>query len=433
MKVNARSRAPSRNATPIEAAKPEVIAAEAMKMGLSGKSVLDMRIFTVHSLGMIPRPRALERVDRALAVHPVAAILGPRQCGKTTLARVIAAREPSEYFDLEDPVDLRRLSAPMTTLEKLSGLVIVDEVQRRPELFELVRVLVDRPDNACRFLLLGSVAPGLVKGVSETLAGRIGFVELGGFGLQEVGVENRDRLWLRGGFPRAYLAADDGASLSWRENFVRTFLERDIPQLGITIPAETLRRFWTMVAHYHGQIWNASQLARSLGASENTARRYLDILSGAFMVRVLPPWHENLRKRQVKSPKVFLRDTGILHSLLQIGTFAELEAHPKLGASWEGFAIEQIIDLLETRDAYFWATHGGAELDLLVRLRGKRYGFELKYQDAPGRTRSMKAALEDLELDELWVVYPGSKEYALQDRIRVIPMSALPHLAGTLR
>lgn len=328
---------------------------------------------------------------------------------------------------------MRRLSAPMTVLESLSGLVILDEVQRKPDLFELVRVLVDRPDNPARFLLLGSASPGLVRGVSETLAGRVGFIDLTGLDLEEVGPGERDRLWLRGGFPPSYLASDDAASVRWREAFVRTFLERDIPQLGINVPAETLRRFWTMVAHYHGQVWNAAQFARSLGSSENTARRYLDILAGAFMVRVLPPWFENLRKRQVKSPKVDLRDSGILHVLLALEDLAQVRGHPQLGASWEGFALEQLIGALETRDAYYWATHGGAELDLMVLSGGKRYGFELKYADAPGPTRSMRIALEDLRLDQLWVVYPGSKAYALDDALSVIPLADVVELAAGLR
>jgi hypothetical protein len=381
---------------------------------------------------MLPRPEALARVIGTLKANPVAALLGPRQCGKTTLARQIAAREPSELFDLESPVDVRRLSAPMTTLERLDGLVVIDEVQRRPDLFPLVRVLVDRPDNRARFLLLGSASPSIVTGVSESLAGRIGFIDLSGFNLTETGVEHQDRLWTRGGFPRSFLADDDAASLTWRDGFIRTFLERDIPQLGITVPAETIRRFWTMVAHYHGQIWNAAQLARSLGASENTARRYLDILAGAFMVRVLPPWFENVGKRQVKAPKVYLRDSGLLHALLQIGTLRDVQAHPKLGASWEGFALEHVIALLDTRDAYFWATHGGAELDLLVMVGGKRYGFEFKFRDAPARTRSMLIALEDLGLERLWIVYPGSTEYALDDTIDVVPLTSIPRLAVQL-
>ena len=382
---------------------------------------------------MIPRPGIIDQIDRSLAIHPIAALLGPRQCGKTTVARMIAEQRPATYFDLEDPVDVRRLSAPMTVLQELSGLVIIDEVQRRPDLFELLRVLADRPQNPAHFLLLGSASPQLVRGVSESLAGRIGFIDVSGFTLAELGTSERDRLLVRGGFPRSYLAVDDTASMVWRQDFLRTFLERDIPQFGITIPAETLRRFWTMVAHYHGQTWNAAQFARSLGASEGTARHYLDILSGAFMVRILPPWFENLGKRQVKAPKIYIRDSGILHALLQLSTLADLQSHPKIGASWEGFAVEQIIGLLDTRDAYYWATHGGAELDLLVRVAGKHYGFEFKYADAPGASRSMHIAVQDLSLAHLWVVYPGRHEYALDQKISVIPIDSIPRLATTLR
>jgi predicted AAA+ superfamily ATPase len=381
---------------------------------------------------IIPRPHALNRIANVFRVHPIAALLGPRQCGKTTLARMIAEREPCTYFDLEHPVDLRRLSAPMTALEGLSGLVVIDEVQRKPDLFELLRVLVDRHENAARFLVLGSASPQLVKGVSESLAGRIGFIDLSGFDLQEVGSEKRTRLWVRGGFPRSFLAIDDPASMAWREDFIRTFLERDIPQLGITIAAETLRRFWTMIAHHHAQIWNAAQFARSLGTSENTARRYLDILSGAYMLRILPPWFENLRKRQVKAPKIYVRDSGIFHALLQLRTLADVQGHPKLGASWEGFALEYVIGMLETRDAYFWATYAGAELDLLVSLAGKRYGFEFKYADAPGPSRSMHVAIQDLRLEHLWVIYPGHEEYALSDTISVIPIDRFPGLRDVL-
>jgi len=381
---------------------------------------------------LIPRPAVIAQIARALAIHPVAALLGPRQCGKTTVARMIEEQQPSTYFDLENPVDVRRLSAPLTVLETLSGLVIIDEVQRRPELLQLLRVLVDRPHNSARFLLLGSASPRLVRGASESLAGRIGFVDLSGFDLTEVDAAQRDQLWLRGGFPRSFLTDDDSASMIWRQGFIRTFLERDIPQLGITIPAETLRRFWSMVAHYHGQVWNAAEFARSLGASEVTARRYLDILAGAYMVRILPPWFENISKRQVKSPKVYIRDSGILHGLLQLDTLPALQSHPKLGASWEGFAIEQIIGLLDTRDAYFWATHGGAELDLLVRIGGRQYGFEIKYADAPGKSRSMQVALQDLGLEHLWVVYPGRHEYALDERITALPLEALPRLVTAL-
>jgi predicted AAA+ superfamily ATPase len=378
---------------------------------------------------MIPRPDAIERIAAVFKVHPIAALLGPRQCGKTTLARMISEREPCTYFDLENPVDLRRLSAPMSTLEEISGLVVMDEIQRRPDLFELLRVLVDRPKSSVHFLILGSASLGLVRGVSESLAGRIGFVDLSGFDLREVGSEKRSRLWLRGGFPRSFLAKDDPSSIAWREDFIRTFLERDIPQLGITIPAETLRRFWTMISHYHGQVWNAAHFARSLGTSEKTARRYLDILAGAYMVRVLPPWYENIRKRQVKAPKIYIRDSGILHALLQINTMADLQGHPKLGSSWEGFCLEQLIAYLGTRDVYFWATHAGAELDLLVTVAGKRYGFEFKYADAPGANRSMRIAIEDLGLEHLWVIYPGRQEYDIDENISVIPIDLIPSLS----
>ncbi|MBW1786555.1 MAG: ATP-binding protein [Deltaproteobacteria bacterium] len=382
---------------------------------------------------MIPRPHAIERIAAVFRIHSVAALLGPRQCGKTTLAGMIADREPCTYFDLEHPVDARRLSEPMTALEDLTGLVVIDEVQRKPELFELLRVLVDRPGQAARFLLLGSASPQLVRSVSESLAGRIGFIDLSGFDLREVGVDQRTPLWIRGGFPRSFLAPDDEAGMAWREDFIRTFLERDIPQLGITVPPETLRRFWTMVAHNHGQVWNAAQFARSLGASETTARRYLDILSGAYMVRVLPPWFENIRKRQVKAPKVYIRDSGIFHALLQLPTLQDLQGHPKLGASWEGFAVEQVIGALDTRDAYFWATHAGAELDLLVMHKGKRYGFEFKYADAPGPTKSMRIALQDLSLDHLYVIYPGKQEYALDRNITVIPIESVLQLQRRVR
>lgn len=382
---------------------------------------------------MIPRPAAIARIDQSFQVHPVTALLGPRQCGKTTLARQIATREPGAYFDLENPVDLGRLSAPMTVLASLEGLVIIDEVQRRPDLFELLRVIVDRPGNSTRFLLLGSASPQLVKGASESLAGRIGFVDLAGFDLTEVGPDAATRLWVRGGYPRSFLAEDDARSLAWRDGFIRTFLERDIPQLGITVPAETLRRFWTMIAHFHGQIWNAAELARSLGSAEATARRYLDILAGAYMVRVLPPWFENIAKRQVRSPKLYIRDSGLLHALLQLPSLAEIQAHPRLGASWEGFAIEQTIGLLGTRDAYFWASHTGAELDLLVLTGGRRHGFEFKYADAPRATRSMRTAIADLSLDRLWVVYPGAHAYDLDERLHVVPMTTMPELARAIR
>ena len=381
---------------------------------------------------MIPRPGAIDRIEQAFRIHPVTALLGPRQCGKTTLARMIAEHQSCEYFDLENPIDTRRLSQPLQTLEALTGLVVLDEVQRRPDLFEILRVLVDRPENPARFLLLGSASPQLVKGVSESLAGRIGFVDLAGFRMSEVGADRMEQLWIRGGFPNSFLAGNNSVSMVWRDNFVRTFLERDIPQLGITIPAETLRRFWTMVAHYHGQIWNAAEFARSLGTSENTARRYLDILAGAYMVRVLPPWFENIRKRQVKAPKFYIRDSGVLHALLQLTNLADLQGHPKIGASWEGFALDHVIRALETRDAYFWATHAGAELDLMVMVKGKRYGFEFKYADAPGRSRSMHIALHDLKLEHLWVVYPGKQQYRLQENITVASLKTILKLINDI-
>ncbi|MDE0247846.1 MAG: ATP-binding protein [Gammaproteobacteria bacterium] len=379
---------------------------------------------------LIDRPNPTRRIHEALAVHPSAALTGPRQCGKTTLARQIAAEAPgSTYFDLEAAVDRRRLAAPEQALGRLGGLVVIDEVQRMPSLFETVRVLVDRPGNTARFLLLASASPRLVKGVSESLAGRVGLVDLGGFDLAETRVDAWRKLWDRGGFPRAFLAPSGRASSLWRRNFVRTFLERDIPQLGIRIPAESLRRFWTMIAHYHGQTWNAAEFARALGSSQGTARRYLDILAGAFMVRVLPPWFENLKKRQVKAPKVYVHDTGLLHTLLGISGESRLLGHPKVGASFEGFVVEQLLGALESRDAYYWATHAGAELDLLILRAGKRYGFECKFADAPGTTRSMRVALEDLGLDHLWIVYPGDEGYVLDERITVLPVAEIRTLA----
>ena len=379
----------------------------------------------------IDRTLARARIHEAFSVHPAVALTGPRQCGKTTLARTIAAAEPegATFFDLESAVDRRRLQAPEQTLGGLSGLVVIDEIQREPALFETLRVLADRTDNPARFLVLGSASPALVRGISESLAGRVGLVDLAGFDLTEIGPESWRTLWLRGGFPRSYLAPHDRASAVWRRSFVQTFLERDIPQLGITVPAETLRRFWTMLAHYHGQVWNAAEFARALGSSEGTARRYLDILTGAFMVRALPPWFANVRKRQVKSPRIYVRDTGLLHTLLTLETGDELAGHPKVGASFEGFAVEQLAGTFEAGSVYFWATHGGAELDLLVMRGGKRYGFECKLADAPGTTRSMRVALHDLELEHLWVVYPGKQAYPLDDRMSVLPVADIPALA----
>ena len=380
---------------------------------------------------MIERREARAHIARLFRVHPAVAVEGPRQCGKTTLARMIAGAGAT-YFDLESNIDRRKLETPEQTLAPLQGLVVIDEAQRMPEIFPPLRVLLDRTNVSTQFLLTGSASPSLIRSLSESLAGRIGVVDLSGFDLRETGGDQVRTLWTRGGFPRSYLAPDDTASSDWRSAFVRTFLERDVPQLGITVPATTLRRFWTMIAHYHGQLWNAAEFARSLGADEKTARRYLDILAGAFVVRVLPPWFENIKKRQVKAPKIYVRDSGLLHNLLGLTTPEELHSHPKLGASWEGFVIEQLIAALQTRDAYYWATQGGAELDLLVLARGKRHGFEIKYADAPGTTKSMHVALHDLGLEHLWVMYPGSERYQIHERITVVPASEIPVLAESL-
>ena len=374
---------------------------------------------------MIDRPFYLGLVHKHFAIFPVVAILGPRQCGKTTLARLFSADSDCITFDLEHPTDRARLAAPMVELERLSGLVVIDEIQRMPELFEILRVLVDRPGNTARFLILGSASMHLVKGVSESLAGRIGFVDLSGFDVSETGLETVRDLWRRGGFPRSFLAESESASWQWREDFIRTFLERDINQLGLRIPADALRRFWAMVAHYHGQIWNAAEFARSLGSAEGTARRYLDVLSGAYMVRVLQPWHENLKKRQVKAPKIYVRDSGLLHALLSLTSEQGLMGHTKLGASWEGFVLELLLTKLGSRDVYYWATHAGAELDLLAFLNGKRYGFEVKFSDAPRLAKSMQIATEDLQLERLYVIYPGSKRYILGVRQEAIGIQSV--------
>ncbi|NOY57841.1 MAG: ATP-binding protein [Calditrichaeota bacterium] len=371
------------------------------------------------------RAEIVHRIHTALLRAPVTSILGPRQCGKTTLGRMIASDIPSTYFDLENPLDASALSASaMTTLENSDGLIIIDEIQRQPELFPILRVLADRSDRQFRFLILGSADPYLVKGTSESLAGRVEFVDISGFTIQEIGYNDYKKLWLRGGFPPSFLADNEEDSYAWRSNYLRTFLERDIPQLGIAIPAETLRRFWTMIAHYHGKIWNASPFSASLSLSSQMIRRYLDILTGAYMLRRIPPWHENIKKRQIKAPKIYLRDTGILHVLLALRKDAII-THPILGASWEGFVIEQILTLLQTREFYFWGTHAGAELDLLIFLHGKRYGFEVKYSDAPKRTKSMIIALHDLGLDELFVVFPGSSSYQMHDKITALGLADL--------
>lgn len=372
--------------------------------------------------GMIKRSAMVELVRTRLRSNPAVALVGPRQCGKTTVARRLAAEVPGTYFDLEHPADLARLDQPMTALEPLRGLVVIDEVQRRPDLFPVLRVLLDRKPTRARFLLLGSASPELLRQGSETLAGRLAFVEMGGFTLDEVGAREEQRLWLRGGFPRAYLARSGPASLAWREDFIRTFLERDLAQLGVRVPAATMRRFWSMVAHCSGGIWNGSEIGRSLGEAHTTVRRHLDTLAGALVVRVLEPWFENLSKRQVKAPKVYVRDTGLLHALLGIGDARQLEGHPKVGASWEGFVLEQILSRLPQVRPYYWRTQAGAELDLLLNLNGRRVGIEVKRADGPTRTPGMMAALDDLKLDRLMVVYPGRKRYPLGKRIEVMSL-----------
>lgn len=388
----------------------------------------------------IRRQELLDEVLLRLRESPVVALLGARQVGKTTLASQVAQRlGGATVFDLERAAGRAALTAtPELTLGDAEGLVVIDEVQRLPALFETLRPLSDDPRRKASFLLLGSAAPDLVRGVSESLAGRVQFVSVHGFSLAEVeraASGEQDRLWLRGGFPRAYLATSDAAATRWLEGFRQTFLERDIPGLGLRVPAATLERFWTMLAHYHGQTWNAAELGRALSVSPATANHYRDLLASTFMLRVLQPWHENLGKRQVKSPKVYFRDSGLLHHFLGITSMGELRAHPRYGASWEGFAVEQTLIRFGERDAWFWATQRGAELDLLLQRQGRRWGFEYKCSDAPSASKSMHIAMNDLGLAHLWVIYPGKERYPLGDRITALPLRDLPRLkldeAGT--
>lgn len=384
----------------------------------------------VYALGVmkdLDRRRYLEAIDRLLKIHPVVALLGPRQCGKTTLARkFLQGRPAGHFFDLEDETHLARLATPKLALEDLRGLIVIDEVQRRPALFETLRVLADRKPARARFLILGSASRDLIRQGSESLAGRIGFIELPPFSSDEVGEKETGTLWLRGGFPRSFLAPSSDASRQWRKDYVSTFLERDIPSLGFQISPTAMRRFWIMLAHYHGQMFNASEIGRSLGLSDDTMRRYLDLLVGTFMVRRLSPWHENIGKRQVKAPKIYFRDSGIFHALIGVWTDAELKSHPKLGASWEGWALEEAIRRhgATSDEAYFWATHNQAELDLLIVQDGRRIGYEAKYTDAPRLTPSMRIAMEDLRLDELSVLYPGRDSFPLAKNIRAVGFSA---------
>jgi len=369
----------------------------------------------------INRPQFEEEIQESLSYNPVTAILGPRQCGKTTLARSVATSVKSMIFDLEDPADFELLdSNPKQILSAQNGLIIIDEIQRLPGLFAVLRVLADEPETKRKFLILGSASPDLIRNSSESLAGRIGFVNLTGFRLNEVGAENLQNLWLRGGFPRSYLAETDNQSFTWRNNFIQTFLERDISSYGFNIPPVTLRRFWQMLAHYHGQIWNGAEFARAMGVSEPTVKRYLDILTGTYMVRQLQPWYENLKKRQVKAPKIFIRDSGILHALLTLEK-DNIISHVKVGASWEGFVVEQILQKIDTRDSYFWRTHTGAELDLMILKNGKKLGFEVKYSDVPKVTKSMINVIQDLGLNKLFLIYRGKRKIELQENIFALP------------
>jgi predicted AAA+ superfamily ATPase len=374
---------------------------------------------------MIKRKDLMRQVRSALRRSRVVALIGPRQCGKTTLAQQLIETDSPNYFDLEDPSSISRLDEPMTALRGLKGLVVIDEVQRKPELFPVLRVLADRRPLPTRFLILGSASPDLMRQSSESLAGRIETVAMSGFSMREVGSSSQARHWLRGGFPLSFLARTDTDSLVWRKNFIQMFLERDLPQWGIGIPAAALLRFWSMLAHYHGQTWNAAEPARSLGVSEPTVRRYLDILSGVFMIRQLLPWHANLKKRQIKAPRIHFRDTGLLHQLLGIRSEKELLSHPKCGASWEGYVIEETIKAAKPDEVYYWATHGGAEIDLVLIKNGRMFGVECKRMDAPRLTPSMRTAREDLNLEKIAVIYPGVKRYALGDGVSTVPLNAV--------
>jgi predicted AAA+ superfamily ATPase len=378
---------------------------------------------------MIDRKQEVEAIQGLLQRHPAVGVIGARQVGKTTLARLLIQKTkgPSSYFDLENPEDLARIADPMLALKDLKGLVVIDEIQRQPNLFPVVRVLVDRPKPATHFLVLGSASPDLLRQSAETLAGRIVYHELDGFSLEEIGIQNHMQRWLRGGFPRSYLARTQAESDEWRQGFIRTFLERDLPQLGITIRSTTLRRFWTMLANYHGQIWNASEFGRSFSVADTTVRNYLDLMTSALVIRQLSPWHENISKRQVKAPKIYIADSGMLHTLLGLRTLKDLEGHPKVGASWEGFVLEQVIHRLTARveECFFWATHGGAELDLLVVRGQRRMGFEIKRTTSPQITSSMRYALSDLHLRSLDVIHAGEKTFPMDKKIRAVAFGRL--------
>ncbi len=381
---------------------------------------------------MIERNDYLNKIKYLMENNPVVGLIGPRQVGKTTLARYLAEQySATTFFDLENPVDLSRLTEPMLALKDLTGLIVIDEIQHQPELFKVLRVLVDEPKQKRKFLVLGSASPVLLKQTAESLAGRIAYVEIEGFSLQEVGIEHLKKRWLRGGFPRAYLANGQTASVEWRQNFIRTFLERDLPQLGINIPAITMRRFWMMLAHYHGQIWNASEFGRAFGMSDKTVRDYLDILTSTFVVRQLAPWWENISKRQVKSPKIYLSDSGLLHTLLGLDNWEELQCHPKVGASWEGFAMNTVLTQLKIpiEETFFWSAYSGAEMDLVVMKGNSRLGFEFKRTAAPVVTRSAQAAFKDLNLTHVYIVYAGSEEYPLAPGITALGLAKVAKLS----
>ena len=374
---------------------------------------------------MIKRAKYKKHIEEALGRSRAVALLGPRQCGKTTLARELVDKDSPNYFDLEDPSSLISLADPKTALASLKDIVVIDEVQRRPDLFPILRVLLDRSPLPAKFLILGSASHDLLRQSSESLAGRLEMIEMDGFGLSEVGQKGASRLWLRGGFPLSFLARNDVDSFAWRKSFIQSFLERDLRQQGINIPAVALHRFWAMLAHSHGQIWNAAPFATSLGITEPTVRRYLDILTGVFMVRQIQPWHANIKKRQVKASKVYIRDTGVLNSLLGLKTEAEVLRHPSCGASWEGYVIEEVIHSVEPDDVYYWATHQGAEIDSVFTKGGRMYGVEVKRADAPTMTPSMRIALEDLKLERIIVIYPGNKRYSLHKKIDVVPFESI--------
>lgn len=378
---------------------------------------------------MIDRAELLGNIRKALKRSPIVMLTGPRQCGKTTLARQLPGVRKVTYFDLEDPAAAQALEDPMTTLRDLRGLVIVDEAQRQPKLFPVLRVLADRPRTPAHFLLLGSASPDLSRQAAESLAGRVELMEIRGFSAAELGQANVNKLWLRGGFPRSYLARSEADSRTWRSGFIQTFLERDLGVLGFGMSPKVMGRFWTMLSHYHGQIWNASEIAGALGVSYHTAAGYLDALEQTYMVRRLLPWFENVGKRVVKSPKIYIRDSGLLHSLQRVTSMHELHHHPKLGASWEGFVIEEVLSAFKQPDAYFYSVHAGSELDLFFLYKGKRIGVEIKRKDAPRMTKSMHVALADLKLHKLYVVYPGTRRYALAPNAECVPFAELSDLA----